>query len=342
MGAAWQTLLVFKLHSAGGLVFSTLLGGNDVDFAQGLAIDAAQNIYVVGFTFSKNFPTANAIQPNAGGGQDGFITELNSSGTGLIFSTYLGGSTDDSIQSIQRDAGGNLVIAGDTLSANFPTKNPLKSYGGGDDGFVAKLTGNASALIFSTFLGGSSDDRAGALRLDAAGNIYVGGSTSSNNFPTVNPLQSTYGGNADAFITKYNASGSAILFSTYLGGSSEDRVFDLALDSSSDVILVGTTSSLNFPTVGAAQSTIGGNADAFLAELNSTGSALTYSSYFGGHADDRAFGVTVDASNAIYVVGSTSSGNFLLCTRSSPMGGTIDGFCMEALMSLPNSASSLQ
>jgi autotransporter-associated beta strand protein len=323
---------VFKLNSSGnGLVFSTYLGGAGVEFAQGLALDASSNIYVVGFTYSTNFPTVNALQPTAGGGQDAWVAKIASSGTSLIFSTYLGGAQDDSAQSVGIDASGNVYVAGDTYSANFPTKNPLRSYGGGDDAFVAKLNANGSALLFSTFLGGSGDDRASAIRLDASGNVYVVGSTSSTNFPTVNALQSKFGGNTDAFVTKLSSDGSSIGFSTYLGGSDVDQAMALAVDSSNNIYVVGFTASTDFPIVNGAQTTLGGgDGDAFLVKLPGTGSSITYSTYFGGADDDRAMGVAIDGLGNIYIAGTTASGNFpTVNALQSGFGGSFDGFIIK-------------
>src|SRR5262249_44787363 len=133
-GGGFADGFVFELNPGGGqLVFSTTLGGNQVDFAQALAIDQASNIYVAGFTYSKNFLTVNPLQANSGGGKDGWVMKLAPGGAGVIYSTYLGGSGDDGIQGIGVDANDNAVVVGDTMSANFPVLNPLQAYGGGDD-----------------------------------------------------------------------------------------------------------------------------------------------------------------------------------------------------------------
>ncbi len=323
---------VFKLNPTGSqLVFSTYLGGAGVEFAQGLALDGSNNIYVVGFTYSTNFPTANAVQPKSNGGQDAWAAKIASTGTSFIFSTYLGGSNDDSAQAVGTDAAGNLYVVGDTFSSDFPTKNPLRQSSGGDDAFLTKLSANGSAILYSTYLGGSGDDRASAIRQDASGNIYIAGTTGSADFPTLNALQSTFGGNTDVFLTKLNSAGSAILFSTYLGGSDVDQALSLAIDSSSNLYVVGFTASTDFPTVNAAQATIGGgDGDAFIAKISSNGSSLIYSTYFGGADDDRAMGVAVDGLGNIYVVGTTASSNLPIANALQPgFGGSFDGFVVK-------------
>ena len=323
---------VFKLNPSGNqLVFSTYLGGSGVEFAQGLALDASNNIYVVGFTYSTNFPTANALQPHSNGGEEAWVTKIASSGTSLVYSTYLGGSQSNSAQAIGVDSSGDAYVVGDTFSPDFPLNKPLQSYGGGDDAFVTEINPSGSAILFSTYLGGSGDDRASAVRLDAAGDIYVVGSTTSSNFPTVNALQPTFGGNTDVFVTKYTPGGSSIAFSTYLGGSDVDQAMSLAIDSSNNLYIVGFTASTNFPTVNPAQATIGGgDGDAFLAKLSGNGSTLIYSTYFGGSDDDRAMGVAVDGLGNIYLVGTTASINFPTINALQPtFGGSFDGFVIK-------------
>ncbi|HEV8059517.1 MAG TPA: SBBP repeat-containing protein, partial [Gemmataceae bacterium] len=322
---------VFKLNPSGNqLVFSTYLGGSGVDFAQGLALDASNNVYVVGFTYSTNFPTMNPLQATLDGGEDAWVAKIASSGS-LIYSTYLGGSQDDSAQAVGIDSSGDAYVVGDTYSPDYPVKKSLQSYGGGDDAFVTELNPSGSAILFSTFLGGSGDDRASSVRLDAIGDIYVVGSTTSADFPTLNAVQPTFGGNTDVFVTKYTPGGSSVAFSTYLGGSDVDQAMSLAIDSSSNLYIVGFTASTNFPTVNPFQSTIGGgDGDAFLAKLSGNGQTLLYSSYFGGSDDDRAMGVAVDALGNIYIAGTTASTNFPTLNALQPnFGGSFDGFLIK-------------
>jgi hypothetical protein len=179
---------------------------------------------VAGFTNSTDFPTANAFQPTLGGGGDAFVTMLNSDGSALVYSTYLGGSGADKGSGIAVDSTGNAYVTGETDSTNFPTAMPLQPAfgGGGWDAFVTKLGANGSGLVYSTYLGGSGSDRGTGIAVDASGNAYVTGVTDSVNFPNVSPIQEGYAGGGDAFVTAYNTSGSALSYSTYLGGSASD------------------------------------------------------------------------------------------------------------------------
>jgi len=167
------------------------------------------------------------------GGSDVFVTKLDPTGSALVYSRYLGGSTDESANGIALDASGNAYITGFTTSANFPTKNAFQAaLGGANDAFVAKLDPTGSALVYSTFLGGAMEDFANAITVDASGNAYVAGGTSSTNFPTKNPLQPVSGGFRDAFVAKLSAAGSPLVYSTYVGGSGEDSGAGIAVDSS--------------------------------------------------------------------------------------------------------------
>ncbi|HJQ25258.1 MAG TPA: SBBP repeat-containing protein [Blastocatellia bacterium] len=231
------------------LGYSTYLGGNNYDSTRAIAVDAAGNAYVVGQTYSTDFPTALPVQPQLGGASDVFVTKLNASGTALVYSTYLGGSDYDYGNSIAVDAAGNAYVTGYTLSTNFPTVNPLQTDGGSEDAFVAKLNPAGTALVYSTYLGGSSFDEGQSIAADAAGNAYVGGWTGSTNFPTVNALQPTFGGGADIFVSKLNPAGTALTYSTYLGGTANDSSVSLAIDAAGNVYLAGATDSPDFPTV---------------------------------------------------------------------------------------------
>ena len=174
------------------------------------------------------FPVVNPFQQFLAGGSrsiDTFVTRLNAAGSGLVYSTYLGGTEHDFGYGIALAPAGNAYVAGDTRSTNFPTANALQasSNAGSGEVFVTKFNAAGSALVYSTYLGGTGADAGAAIAVDAAGNAYVTGSTGSSNFPRANALQNTIGGSADAFVTKINAAGSALVYSTYLGGSSLER-----------------------------------------------------------------------------------------------------------------------
>jgi len=294
------------------LAWSTYLGGNHIDEVKGMAIDGAGHMYVTGWTVSANFPTANAVQPTPGDEVDAFVTKLNADGSALVYSTYLGGFGLDEGEGIAVDSAGQAFIAGFTQSIDFPTANAFQSARAGSaDAFVTKLNAAGNALVYSSYLGGAAYERATRIEVDASGNAYVAGYTNSVTFPTANALQASYGGGADdAFLTKLNAAGSALVYSTFLGGSGFDLAYGLAVDGSGNAFLAGITNSPNFPTANAMQAGLSGVRDAFVAKINAAGNALVYSTYLGGSDEDDAFAVAVDGVGNAYVAGSTNSANF--------------------------------
>src|SRR6266851_2641562 len=229
----------------------------------------------------------------------------------LSYSTYLGGSSDDEGNAIAVDSSGNAYVTGSTGSTNFPIKNPLQSaFGGSSDVFVTKLDPTGSTLIYSTFLGGSAADAGNAIAVDGSGNAYITGGTNSANFPTKNPLQAALGGASDAFVAKLDPTGSALVYSTFLGGTMDDVGNGIAVDSSGNAYATGNTLSTNFPTKNPLQPASGGARDAFVAKLNAAGSVLVYSTYVGGSGEDSGNGIAVDSAGNAYVTGSTRSTNF--------------------------------
>ena len=306
---------VLKLNSAGSaLVYSSYLGGTAEDDAYGIAIDTIGEAFVVGRTESTNFPLQDAYQAQNNGSFDVFVTKIGSGGATILDSTYLGGASEDDGYAIAVDSSGNAYITGQTLSNNFPTANAYAAaYGGGGDAFVAQLTfsGSKIALGYSTYLGGTSTDQAFGVALDSFKNVYVTGLTSSTDFPTVNPFQAAFqGGSSDAFLSKLSSSGTALTYSTYLGGSQGEGGRTVAVDSAGYAHVAGYTSSSNFPTANPIQSTYGGNQDGFLSQVTPSGCSLLFSSFMGGKSTDVANGVAVDSSGNSYLVGSTASNDF--------------------------------
>jgi streptogramin lyase len=340
IGGSGFDAFVAELNPAGsGLVFSTYLGGNGTDIGAGVALDPAGNIYLTGQTSSTNFPTANPLQvTNHGGthfGYDAYVTKLNSTGTAMVYSTYLGGSGDDEATGIGVDSAGNAYVNVATNSSDMPTVNPIQaSYGGGStsggDAYVAKINAAGSALVYATYLGGNGDDIGNGIAVDGAGEAVVTGYTTSSNFPTANALQPAFGGGySDAFVTKLNATGTALIYSTYFGGSGQDNARGIALDSSGNAYVTGITSSSNLPTVNPVQPTPGGLADAFVTELNAGGSALIYSTYLGGSGDDVGEAIAVDGSGSAYITGETGSTDF---PTVGPLQGTNAGGLYDAFI----------
>jgi hypothetical protein len=265
---------VAKLTPDGSaLVYSTYLGGSGTEFSLGIAVNTAGHASVTGYTESTDFPTASPLQPVLGGREDAFVAKLTPDGSALVYSTYLGGNGGDQGHGIAVDAAGHAYVTGSTVSTDFPTANPLQAGSGGfgfADAFVAKLTSDGSALVYSTYLGGSGGDSSSGIAVDAAGSAYVTGSTVSTDFPTANPLQPVFGGGfADAFVAKLTPDGSALVFSTYLGGSGGDSSFGIAVDAAGSAYVTGPTGSTDFPTVGPVQPVFGGVADAFVTKIGS-------------------------------------------------------------------------
>ena len=301
------------------LVYSTYLGGSGIDAGFGIAVDGAGSAYVTGTTRSTDFPTtAGAAQTtHAGGFDDAFVTKLDATGSGLVYSTYLGGSAFDSGSDIAVDVTGSAYVTGSTSSNDFPTTAgavQTTHAGGVYDAFVTKMDATGS-LVYSTYLGGSDDDGGSDIAVDAAGSAYVTGSTASTDFPTtLGAAQTTNaGGRSDAFVTKLDAAGSGLVYSTYLGGSGVfgDVGLGIAVDGAGSAYVTGDTASTDFrTTAGAAQTTFAGGRDAFVTKLDATGSGLVYSTYLGGGFSDVGFGIAVDGAGSAYVTGSTSSNDF--------------------------------
>jgi beta-propeller repeat-containing protein len=342
---SFYSTFLTKINSAGSaLVYSTYLGGGANTEASGLAIDASDNVYITGWTDSTDFPLVNAFQTQCGGCsqfKDAFVTKVNAAGTAWVYSTFLGGGVDDLGFGIATDSTGNAYVTGYTYSTNFPVRNPYQSTcstcSGWEDAFITKV-GPSGSLVYSTYLGGSYQDVGTAIAVDSSGNMYVVGYTDSQNFPTKNAFQSTCNSNCagatyNVFVTKLNSAGSALVYSTYLGGSGTDYGSSIAVDSSGEAYVAGyTKGSSNFPTKNPIQAKSGGARDGFITKFTSAGSALVYSTYFGGSGDDVIGGIVnevnvgglkipigylspgnglaVDSSGNAYVTGLTGSANF--------------------------------
>jgi len=245
----------------------------------------------------------------------------------LSYSTYLGGSASDSGQGIAVDGSGNAYVTGSTSSANFPAASALQStLAGTVNAFVTKINASGSALVYSTYLGGGNQDFSYGIAVDGSGNAYVTGSTSSTNFPTANALQSTIRGSTNAFVTEINAGASALVYSTYLGGNASDAGRGIAVDASGNAYVTGDTTSSNFPTANALQSTLAGSENAFVTKLNPSGSALVYSTYLGGNSVDQGFGIALDTMGDAYVTGLTYSPNFPTANALQPKGGVSEDY----------------
>jgi len=249
----------------------------------------------------------------------------------MAYSTFLGGSGDDRGIGLAKDSMGSAYLTGDTHSTDFPTDDAYQStFGSGDaDAFVTKFSASGDSLVYSTYLGGSGTDEAKSIQVDSSSRAYITGQTSSTDFPIQSAYQNTYGGgDRDVFVTILSSSGSSLVYSTFLGGSSDDRGFAIALDSSQNVYVTGCTSSTDFPIKNAYKGTYGGgDYDAFVTKISSSGTSLVYSTFLGGSGKENGYGIVVSGSNA-YVVGRTSSSNFPRQNEYQDVhgGGTYDAF----------------
>jgi hypothetical protein len=312
---------IAKLSSDGRtLVYSTYLGGNGSDFANGIAVDSSGNAYVVGQTDSDDFPKVAAVQTARKGFTDAFIVKLKPAGNAFAYATYLGGQNSDRATSVAVDTSGNAYVTG-SASSGFPLKGAFQSTNrSGNAAFVTKLS-SAGALVYSTYLSGASGENAYGIAIDSAGSAYVTGQTFSADFPTKTPIsgQSCPG----VFVTKFAAAGNALTYSTCIAdglgsdSDSETRALGIALDSAKNAYITGFTNSTLFPTINAYQS-VNRNPDdwdrstGFLTKLNATGNALVYSTYLGGTGRDWAYGIAVDKNNSAYVIGQSESADFPL------------------------------
>ena len=326
VGNAW----VAKFDPNGRLVYSTYLGGGGEDTGFAVAIDNNRNAYLTGTTSSANFPvTSNAVQSSRRGGLDSFVTKLSANGDELLYSTYLGGQSNDTGNSIAVDQQGAAYITGQTLSSNFPLRNAFQgSLKGPSDAYLTKLSPDGSNLVYSTYLGGNGLDTGYGVVVDSQNNPYLTGLTLSTDFPTRSAFQANNGGSVDAFITKFNAAGNALSFSTYVGGLGDDGGYGIGVDSPGNIYVAGFTNSANFPTRAPAQPRLAGGDDAFVLRLDGNG-GLVYSTYLGGTGNDRSFDLAVDSNGTAYLIGRTESPDFPVRDAVQPKIGTGTGNLAE-------------
>jgi Bacterial Ig-like domain (group 3)/Beta-propeller repeat len=347
---------ITKLNPTGSaLIYSTYLGGRYDDEGAGIAVDAAGDAYVTGFTYSNDFPTENPLQPILGNPPDtfpeAFVAKFNTAGSALVYSTYLGGSGYTRGNGIAVDAAGEAYITGITNSPDFPiTPGAFQPASAGElfYAFVTKLDPAGSALVYSTCLGGGTLIRNGSnnvtgsggtgIAVDAVGDAYITGETSTTDFPTVNPFQAADDGGNDAFVTKLNPAGTALIYSTYLGGSGGDYATGIAVDAAGDAYVTGATATLdyvpgtyntnNFPTTpNAFQPNFGGGPEnAFVTELDAAGSALVYSTFLGGSGADSGTGIAVDAAGDAYLTGTAGSSDFPTVNPFQPNRASPEGY----------------
>ena len=311
--AAWVLAQRIAI-SAPSLQFAFTLGGNQSDTVRAVATDAARNIYAVGETYSTDFPNAAASGAARRAG-DAFVVKLNSSGTRILYSVVLSGVGYDSARAIAIDSIGNAYVTGVTTSVDFPVTGQAfqrsSNSAGLEDAFVAKLS-PVGALLYATFLGGSSSDVGYAIAIDQSGAAYIAGSTNSVDFPVTGtaPQRAFRGGSSDCFVAKLAPSGATLAYSTYLGGENIDVCKGIAVDASGSAFVTGTTLSTGFPVAGALKPVLGGWSDAFLTKIDPAGDRFVFSTYLGGEGADDGTVVRVDSAGAVYVAGDTASVGF--------------------------------
>ncbi len=352
-----QDVFITKFDASGNLVFSTVFGGSATERLSGIAVDNGGNIIIVGDTFSTDLPMVNPIQAAFHGGicgefggtcPDGFAAKIDPAGGTIIYSTYLGGGFRfDNAFDVAVDLAGNAYVVGMTESATFEGASPVRPYSGGQDAFIAKIPPAGGSFAYFTYLGGGGQDTGNAIAVDAAGNAYVTGVAGSSTFPVLNPIQAAPENfSTSAFVTKLDVTG-AIAYSTFLGGHSADAGFDIAVTAAGEALVVGITSSTNFPTLNAQQSFLRGLNDVFVAKLAAAGSSLVYSTYLGGNDREqviidfaKAAHVALDAGGNAYVSGTTQSIDFPTAYALQPFGGSIcsifvfqSGPCPDAFVS---------
>jgi len=331
-----QDAFVAEVDTNGNMVFATYLGGGAAQSGLGIAVDTQGNIYVAGYTGSSDFPTKNALQPTNAGGYDAFVSELTPGGTGLVFSTYLGGKSFDAATAVGVDSNGETVVFGYTQSTNLEVANAFQpTNGGSGDAFVTKLAPGGASLVYSTYLGGNDSENnastelnafttslinslGGGMAVGADGSAYVTGWTYSTNFPTTNAYQPTnmfgFSGAQGPYVAKFDTAG-RLAYSTYFVGQYFDYSYGIGVDARGNAYFGGGVSGPDLPVTNAYQPSYAGSSGAivsegFLAALDATGTNLLYCTYFGGSGDEQINGIAVTPDGHVAVTGFTDSADF--------------------------------
>ena len=321
------------------LLYSAYIGGSSDDQGRDIVVDPDGSAYVVGLSSSTDFPTANATQPENAGSYDVVVAKLSPGGNSLEFATYLGGCAEDGLLgglALAIDPERNTYLTGSTnspdfpiISPNFPSVNAFQSvYGSGVDAFVAKVSNTGETLVYATFLGGANIDLGGDVEVDEEGHAYVVGTTSSGDFPTTNSLQPQLGGGSDIFVAKFQPDGLDVVYSTFLGGERQEVGRRLALNRFDQVFVTGSSDSNDFPLKGPIQDSLGGRSDIVVSRFSSGGTSLLFSTFIGGDENEAGLGIALQDDTRAWVTGSTLSSNFPV-TATAPQGSP----GMQALVS---------
>ncbi len=325
---------IVKVDTASGMIdYATYLGGSGDDRALGMDVNGSGQVFITGRAWSGDFPTTpGAYQTTPSPAGDAFVTKLNTGGTSLVYSTYLGANGVEEGGDVAVDGQGIAHVVGNTGSTDFPvTANAFQQTPGGfGDAFLVRFSSSGNQLIYATYLGGNGIDEANGVATDASNRSYITGITYSTDFPTTGgAFQSNKPGgqfDSEGFAARFN-SGGTVSYVTYLGGNGDDAGYGIAVDGSGNAYITGQTASADFPTVGAFQSNLSGSADGFTTKFTSSGSSVSYSTYLGGSGSEAGRGIVVDAQNRAYVAGITNSSNFPIQDAIQPsLAGGTDGF----------------
>lgn len=300
-------VFVIKLDASGGLVFCTYLGGLDDEEGTSIAIGDNGDVFVAGFTRSADFPTKNSFQPTLGGFANGFIARLTSTGSELVFSTFLGGTGFDSVEGMVLDQAGNVCVAGRTTSEDFPLRNPFQAVlKGGVDAFAAKLKGDGSALLLSTYIGGDGADAAESVAVDAGGSLVLAGTTRSRNFPVAHAFQDQLHGDSDVFVAKLDLAGTTLAFSTFMGGRQDESSVSISANSSF-LYLSGSTDSSDFPVTSNAFKAVSAdyNNEIFVAKMDISSGKLAYATFLGGGGAEFPAGIALNPAGDAWITGTS-------------------------------------
>jgi hypothetical protein len=347
---------ITKLSPSGTVVFSSLFGGTGQDWPMAVRVDAAGNAVIAGSTDSYNFPTTPGVIRRSrpyvfADASDGFIVKFNAAGTGLVYGTYFGATNaSDAINGLALDSAGQPIVVGYTHSSLFPTTSGAfdKNADYFQEGFVTRLNANATGYVFSSYVGGDNADEARAVAVDANDNVYVTGFTGSSvRFPTFgSAAQATNGGGWDAFLLKVNPAGTTLVYSTFWGGSGEDKAQAIVVSPTGEVTISGNTASSNLRTTsGAYDPSFNGGTDAFVARFSTSGQII-YSSFFGSAGNDRVFSMAAAPNGNVVLGGNTDSqalptGLALAQSSSGGMDGFVSCLSLSGVSSLMTASAQM-
>ena len=293
------------------IIYSTFVGGSNDDRVSKIAVTPSGQATVVGYTVSADFPTQAAYDNSANGLQDIFAFRLSSAGNSLLYSTYLGGSSDDRGFDIAIDASERAYIAGETNSSDIPTPSGYDGIkNSGFDAYIARLSANGSSLEYGTYLGGNSSEGALGIAVDNSNITYVTGYTTSPDFPMASAYDPSHNFDYDVFVSKLSANGGSLVYSTFLGGTGTEWATSIARDGSNNMYITGLTTSNLYPTINAYDNSFAAVFDAFVTKIAASGSTLSYSTYLGASGAEQGLAITVDPLDEAVVVGFTNSSTF--------------------------------